>query len=320
MNKTKITLLAIGGVALVGTLALGYLIYSSWSEKGETDESIGFLEDDARRLSSLKVYPSQESVRATDANRKAYADWCELATSLASAGDMRFETTTPASFKSFINDEAKRYSEMPGSVAGRFVKNDFGFGFDEYILKGALPAASDLPRLQREWYDVSTFLNLLIDAKASSVVELAFVKEAAKEAEDVSPKNRKKKQKKAEDDSAKPDITRFNIVFTASPVSLVAVANAIAANPRFIVAESCSFVRDSDEIAVKLGEKTGKKQSSGRRRRGAEEAAPAAAEGEELTGPVTDPATAPDFKVTMRVAVYDFRTKSTPQEEKEESK
>lgn len=322
MNKTKIILLSIGGVALVGTLVLGFLIYSTWSGKGEKDEEISMLEDDASRLTSLKVFPAQESVKATDANRQAYAGWCELATALASAGDMKFEPTTPASFKSFINDEAKRYSEMPGNISGRFVKTGFGFGFDEYILKGALPAAADLPRLQREWYDVSAFINLLADAKASSIVELALAKEEAK-AEEAPVKGKKKNKRKNEVETFKPDVTRFNIVFTASPASFVSVLNAIAANPRFFVAESVSFTRGSDEIGAKLGEKSVKKQEGGRRgRRGraaAEESA-SAAEGEELSGVITDPATAPDLKVSMRVAVYDFRTKSVPQEEKEESK
>lgn len=318
MNKTKITLLAIGGVSFVGTLVFGYLIYSAWSAKGENDEEIGYLDDDAARLSGLDVYPSQEGVKATEANRKAYADWCELATAVASAGDMRFETTTPASFKSFINDEAKRYSELPGKVAGRFVKAGFGFGFDEYILKGALPSAADLPRLQRQWYDVSTFINVLVDAKASSITELSLAKEVVKE-DQTAAKGKKKRKQKNTDDEAKPDITRFNVVFTASPASLVSVLNAIASNPRFIVAESVSFVRESDEIAAKLGEKSAKKQEKKSRRRAATEVA-AESEGEELSGVVTDPVSAPDFKVTMRVAVYDFRTKSEPQEEKEESK
>lgn len=321
MNKTKIILLSIGGASLVGTLVFGYLIYSAWSDKGEKDEEIGYLEEDAARLSGLDVYPSQEAVKATDANRKAYADWCELATAVASTGDMRFEATTPASFKSFINDEAKRYSEMPGKVSDRFVKADFGFGFDEYILKGALPAAADLPRLQREWYDVSTFVNILVDAKASSVAELSLIKETAAEESAAPARGKKKRQKKTEDE-VKPEITRFNIVFTASPSSLVAVLNAIAANPRFIVAESVSFVRERDEIGEKLGEKSAKKRedSGRRRRRAAAEEVSAEPENEKLSGVVTDPVSAPDFKVTMRVAVYDFRTKSEPQEEKEESK
>lgn len=322
MNKTKITLLAIGGVSLVGALVFGYLIYSAWSDKGENDEELGYLEDDAARLSGLDVYPSPEGVKATDANRKAYADWCELATAVASAGDMQFEATTPASFKSFINDEAKRYSEMPGKVSGRFVKADFGFGFDEYILKGALPSAADLPRLQREWYDVSTFVNVLVDAKVSSIAELSLIRESATDESETATRGKKKRKQKKADDEAKPDITRFNIVFTASPVSLVSVVNAIASNPRFIVAESVAFVRESDEIAEKLGEKNAKKRDDNgrRRRRAASEEASTENESERLSGVVTDPASAPDFKVTMRVAVYDFRTKSVPQEEKEESK
>lgn len=321
MNKTKIILLSIGGVALVGTLAFGFLIYRSWSDKGEKDEQLGFLEDDAARLSKLEVYPSQESLKATDDNRRAYAEWCELATGLVSAGDLRPEATTPASFKSFINDEANRFSELPGTIAGRFVKNGFGFGFDEYILKGALPSSGDLPRLQREWYDVSAFVNILVDAKVSSLVELTMAK--AEEAKEEAPaKGKKKRMKTDEDEEVKPDVTRFTVVFTASPSALVAAVNAIAANPRFIVAESFSFVRESDELSVKLGEKAVKTQESGgrRRRRQAAEETTAASEAEQAVGVVTDPASAPDFKVTMRIAVYDFRTRSMPKDEKEESK
>lgn len=320
MNKTKITLLSIGGVALVGTLVLGFLIYNTWSAKEEKDDDISYLRDDASRLTSLKVYPAQASVKATDANRQAYADWCDLATGLASAGDMKFEPTTPASFKSFINEEAKRFSDMPGAIAGRFVKAGFGFGFDEYILKGALPSAADLPRLQREWHDVSVFLNLLSDAKVSSVAELTLAKEEAVEEAPANGRKRNVRNKNVVE--FKPDVTRFNIVFTASPSSFVSVMNAIAANPRFIVAESFSFVRGSDEIAAKLGEKNAKKSDSGRRsrRRPSAEETASVAESEEMVGSITDPATAPDLKVSMTVAVYDFRTKSAPQEEKEVSK
>ena len=64
MNKTKITLLAIGGVSILGALVFGYLIYSAWSDKGAKDEELGYLEDDAARLSGLEVYPSQEGVKA----------------------------------------------------------------------------------------------------------------------------------------------------------------------------------------------------------------------------------------------------------------
>lgn len=319
MNKTKIILLAIGGVALVGTLALGYLIYSSWSDKCEKDEELGYSEEEGQRLTNLAVYPSQAGVKATEANGKAYDEWCGLATGLAAVGDHTPDAQTPASFKSFLTDEAKRYSEMPGTVAGRFVKTDFGFGFDEYVLKGALPSAADMPRLQREWYDVSTFLNLLVDAKASSVAELTLVREEAKPEQ--TAKGGRKTAKAEADESAKPDITRFNIQFTASPVALVAVANAIASNPRFIVAESMSFVREQDEIAGKLGEKSAKPQESNRRRGRRTTAAAAVAEEEKAqTGVITDPAKAPDFKVTMRVAVYDFRTKpvSAPVAEKNE--
>lgn len=320
MNKTKITLISIGGVALVGTLVLAYLTYSAFSAKSESVEELEFLGSEGGRLTRMKVFPGPEAVDATVANRKAYAEWTENAMALASAGDQRFEETTPASFKAFINDEAKRFADYPGSVDGHLVKGDFGFGFDEYIHKGKLPVATDLPRLQREWNDISVFLGILIDAKASSIVELQLVKQAVEE-EDNTRRKGKKKAKKS-DESAKPDITRFDIVFTAGAEALVKILNDIAANSRFVVAESMSFARVTDEIAGKLGEKGLKKQEGGRRRRRSEAVAEeaASADGEAMTGMVTDPATIPDFKVAMKVAVYDFRTKAKPESEKEEQK
>ena len=316
MNKTKIILISIGGVALVGTLALAFMIYSALSAKSESGEELDYLESEAGRLTRMKIYPGPEAVKATEANRKAHEDWQQLAMALASAGDQKFEETTPASFKAYINEEAKRLADMPGTADGRFVKGDFAFGFDEYINKGKLPAAADLKRLQREWNDISVFLGILIDAKASSVTELQLVKAAAEE--ENAPKRGKKKAKKT-DASAQPDITRFDIVFTAKPAALVKVLNDIAANPRFVVAESMSFTRTPDELADKLGAKTVKKQEGGRRRRRSEAAA-AEESGEDdskLTGVVTDPASVTDFKVTMRVAVYDFRTKAEAAAENE---
>lgn len=318
MNKTKIILISIGGVTLLATLALAYFIYSAISAKSENSEELEYLESEASRLTRMSVYPGPEAVKATDDNRKAFADWSELAMGLASAGDQRFEDTTPASFKAFINDEAKRYAALPGSADGHFVKGDFGFGFDEYIHKGKLPAAADLPRLQREWNDIAVFLGILIDAKASSVSELQLVKEEVKEEEP--RRGKRKRQQKKTDEEAKPDITRFNIVFTANPDALAKIFNDIAGNARFVVAEEYSFLRSPDELADKLGDKSSKKQEAGgRRRRRAE-----TVQVEETTddaksiGVVTDPATVTDFKVSMKVAVYDFRTKAKPQPEKEE--
>lgn len=316
MNKTKIILISIGGVTLLATLVLAYLIYSAVSARGESSEELEYLESEAGRLTRMSVYPGPEAVKATDDNRQSIAEWSELAMGLASSGDQKFEDTTPASFKAFINDEAKRYAVLPGSADGHFVKGDFGFGFDEYIHKGKLPAAADLPRLQREWNDISVFLGILIDAKASSVSELQLVKEVK---EEEPRRGKRKRQQKKSDDEAKPDITRFNIVFTASPDALVKIFNDIAGNARFVVAEEYSFLRSPDELADRLGDRTAKKpEAGGRHRRRAVTIQDEETDDTKSTGVVTDPATIADFKVSMKVAVYDFRTKAKPQLEKEE--
>ena len=314
MNKTKITLLSIGGVALVATLALAYLIYGALSEKSENSEEIENLRSDADRLIRLKIYPGPAAVEATKENRKAYDEWYNLAHGLASAGDRKLEETTPASFKAFINEEAKRMSDLPGSENGRFVKPDFAFGFDEYINKGKLPAVADLKRLQREWNDISVFLGVLIDAGASSVFELQLAKAAVEEEENVPKRDKRKKKAKKDESADQPDITRFDIAFTAGAEAIVRILNDIAANPRFLVAESMSFGHSPDELAERLGAKTVQQKETGSRRRRRSERAAEQRRTEEdesaPTGVVTDPASAQDFKVRMKIAVYDFRTRA----------
>ena len=323
MNKSKIVLASVGGVVLVASLALAYMTWSAYSEKAERVEEFDDAVSTAGRLASLPVYPGPAGVKAYKDNADGYASWREEALKLASAGDRKFEPTSPAAFKTFLVEDARRLSDLPGGVDGKLVKSDFSFGFKDYITGGVLPRQEDLARLQREWNDVATIVEKLAEAGALEVVDVAL---KAADAQPAQPQGvvRGKKSKKGGDEDEGPaqDVTRFTVSFLARPAAIVAAANAFVGCERFVTVEGFAFERTKDDLVDVIGGDAGKKDdqqaSSGRRgrrgRRGrggdeaAQEAAPEAEGGAKKSGLVTDPLKASPFKVTMKFAVYDFRS------------
>lgn len=315
MNKSKIILASVGGATLVVSLVLAYLIWSAFSDKSEKAADLENAVSTADRLSRLPVYPGPEGIKAYNENAETYSTWREDALKVASAGDMRFEPTTPPAFKAFLVDDARRLSALPGAVDGRLVKPDFPFGFKDYITGGVLPAQADLARLQREWFDVSTVVETLAASGVAEVEDVVLAVQAPVQEE--APSNKKgkkaKKQTKAEDTEGLPAVTAFTVVFRTRPSGLVAAVNAMITSSRFIVVDDFSFVREKDDIAEALGG-DGKKQQEAparghRRRRGRQAEEDAAQKPEEdKGGVVTDPATASLLKVTMKFSVYDFRS------------
>jgi hypothetical protein len=311
MNKSKTILASVGGVALVASLALAYLIWSAFSDKSEREGDLDGAIATADRLSRLPVYPGEEGIKAYKENADTYAAWREEAVKTAAAGDMTFEATTPPAFKSFLVDDARRLSALPGAVDGRIVKEEFPFGFKDYITGGVLPVQADLARLQREWHDVSTVVEALAKCGVAEVVDVALVAPAPVKEEPVKKGKKHKKQAKS-DEASGPAVTKFTVEFRTRPAGLVNAVNEFITSPRFIVVDDFSFVREKDDIAEALsGEGKQQQEASGRGRRGRrgrqaeEEPQPEAAK---APGVVTDPASASLLKVTMSFSVYDFRS------------
>jgi len=318
MNKSKIILASVGGVALVASLALAYLIWSALSDKGEKASELEGALQTADRLARLPVYPGPEGIAAYKENAGTYETWREGAVKIAAAGDVFFEATTPPAFKAFLADEARRLSSLPGAVDGRIVKPDFPFGFKEYITGGELPAQENLARLQREWHDVSTVVEALAKSGVSEIVDIVVKSGAPVVKEEEQPKKGKKGKKPAkqqETAEAGPDVTRIDVAFRSSPAGLVKVINEFIVSSRFVVVDQFSFVHERDDIAEALGGGDGKKQQEaaagrgrrGRRGRQVEEAA-SNEEVEKVSNVVTDPISASLIKVDMSFSVYDFRS------------
>ena len=193
MNKSKIILASVGGVALTASLVLAYLIWSAMADKSERAADLDGAIATADRLTRLPVYPGTEGIKAYNENAETYKAWREEAVKIASAGDMAFESTTPPAFKAFLVDDARRLSALPGAVDGRLVKEDFPFGFKDYITGGVLPAQADLARLQREWYDVSTVIEALAKCGVSEIVDVAIKPPAPVQPEQTAKSSKKNK-------------------------------------------------------------------------------------------------------------------------------
>ena len=323
LSKNQIVMLSIGGVALVASLALGYLAFSAYSAKSEASENAERDSGAVRSLLGAAISPDAASVAAVNKNRDALAGWTEAAVSTASAGDRAIATdVNEAAFKQKLVDEARALSELPGGVGGKIVKPDFSFGFPDFVTGDKLPEKEKLPQLQRQWADIRTLVETL---QACGIVELVRIEPTLVKQPEVAeqqPKETKRRNRRRKaDEEAKPAYTeeKYAIDFRAKPASLVKVVNALATSQRFIVVESLDFTRESDMIGKALGEgdKRGadaEQQSSRprRRRRGAEQAefgadaaaTDAAAEADK--GVVNDPDKEEPFLAKAVVLTYDF--------------
>jgi len=334
MNKTKIILSVTGGVILVAVLAMAFLTWMSLSAKtaareGDDESGTDGLEtvmERARALSAKKPYPCAASVKQISSNREEVIAWKDAALKLAARGDRPVTATTPAAFKEFIVGDAKRVAALP-SASGTLVAADFDFGpFKDYISGGKMPAEAELAGLQRKWDDVSLVAEMLSNCGIVRLTGIAFkTAETATEAkEDNNRKGARRKkpmQKKAaakdEQAAAGPAAFTYTISFLARPAAFVKSVNALSTSDRFIVVDDFSFVRESDAIALALGDGDKKEAQPARRRRGRrdarEEEEPKAEEAK--GGIVTDPVLDPPLAVTMSVSVYDFKSLEETKEE-----
>lgn len=328
MNKTKMILAATGGVIGLAVLVMGYFTWDAYSARtaaieGDDEEGTDGLDtvvSKAQTLSRKPVYPCAASLTAIESNRAAVAAWYEDANKLASRGDRPIESTTPAAFKTFIVQDAKRLAALPGTVNGALVKPDFAFGpFKDYIAEGKMPSEAQLVELQREWDDVALLVETLAKCGIAELTDVQFkdrvVKEEPKDKNQKAKQNNRKpaKGKKAEVEVREPKAYTYAITFTAKPAAFVKAVNAFATCERFVTVESFTFNRGRDVIADALGgaEKKAESQSTGRRgrRRGA-----AVVEEEKKddtaakNGIVTDPQLDAPLTVVMTATVYDFRS------------
>ena len=326
MSKNKIIMSAIGGVAVVIALVLGYLTYAAWEEKEESVDTLESMKARVKKLSNEAIAPSMASVEAINENTKSLAMWFGRAFEVASRGDRTYPTLTVAEFCNQLRDEVAAARNLPGTKNGKIVAEDFSFGFRDILDEGKLPKADELPVLQRQWGDIKLFTETLSAAGAVQLtrIDKEAPKPAVAEPEPAPTAQRGKKPAQPQKVEEKPlaDSQTYTVEFLARPLALVSAINEFGRNERFIVIDSMTFFRTPDALGDVLGgkdkdeAKPARGRGRGRRGRGAQEEQPPEGGEEEIRrkGLVVDPVSDTPFTVTMKITTYDFGTKPSSEE------
>ncbi len=322
MNKNKIIMSAIGGVAGVIILVLGYLAFSTYSEQTEMEESLEASKQNVRRMNAAKIPPVEASVKAIDENRDKLTTWFNEALALASRGDAETKSgVTVAAFKQEMVDDARELAKLPGTAnGGVLVAEGFGFGFKDIITGGRMPEADKLARLQRQWAEIKLFVETLAACGVSQLTDIAVGDKPAvqpKPAARPSRGNRRTKNVKKEATTHTPDGQCYELHFLAKPAAFVRVLNALGSASRFVAVDDFAFLRADDSLATVLGGGKEKAaagaQKGGRRRRASARETAETNQPEEIAkkGLVTDPATAAPLTVTLKLTTFDFGSQAS---------
>lgn len=326
MNSNRIAMCAIGGVAAAATIAFGVMI---WLESGEREEIEYTLESQISRR-DRNADASAEVTAAENANRKTLADWAgKTYEAAAEQGRRVFDAAQdPVAFKSQMVEQAREFGNLPGDAegTGKIVKDDFGFGFDGFVKGGKIPAKDELPRLQRQWYDIMRFLKTAAGCGAREIIAAGSApKRETAEPAPASGRRRPGRQE-AKDDPYPVTVERYAFKFKARPAALVQILNALSTDGRLCEVETMSFEQEGDPLAAVLGatKEKDKNQRSGRRRRASRrDSAAEGGDGENeedspaKKGLVTDPASCAPFTVAMTLATYEFAPAQKAQKEVE---
>ena len=313
MNKNQIVMAAVGGAGALAAAVFGVLVWLEGDTQTELRDSL-----EANRAKRARY---AHAVKATEdahkANAGAAKKWADGAFDFACSQDSgrRDPSQEPAAFKQQMMEEARAISKLPEEAAAKIVKEGFPFGFNAYINEGAMPKREDLPKLQREWDDITRICHILVDAGATELTGIS-VAEAAEPAAAPRPGMRRAQQKKDPADAYPSVKESYVVTFLARPAALVGVLNALALDKRFFAVSDIVFEQPNDPLLMMLGgDKEKEKQGGrrGRRRRGAaeEEETPLEGDAAEIArkGLVTDPAVCAPFAVSMKISTLAFAAK-----------
>lgn len=331
MSKTKIILASTGGVALLVVTAAAMFAYVKYSEKvgafegDETGRGLSSSVADLLSYQRKQPFPSQVNVEQLKANARALENWRENVRKDIASGDWSPDNCTPAQFKEGIVLDTRQLlnlTSLDGLAGQRIFKPDFGFGPFKDFLGEKMPSTDQLPRLQRQWHDISSLFEILYTNGVLQVTDLQVLAQPKAEEPKPAPRKNLKKRKSAaaEEEELPPSIETYKVEFTASPKAFVDIVRKLSFQRRFTVVDSFTLVREHDAITAALGEVHEKKKGSGEdasasprrnRRRSRDKEAekkPAEETPSKKDVIVFDPAKDAIFKIELTVSVYDFRT------------
>ena len=153
-------LAAILGVIIVGSLALGYLLFNAWSTYAETKEGYLGLGNQVAALKGARLAPTEANLNA----KKAVVDeYATLVTTLGKTVLILQPPTKPIGDIEFQDKLKAKISEVrkTAQAAKMQIPADFAFGFEEYtrtLPKSAAAATELYDYLEATDHLVSLFL------------------------------------------------------------------------------------------------------------------------------------------------------------------
>ncbi len=143
-------LAAILGVIVVGSLALGYLLFDAWSVYAETKEGYLGLGNQVAGLKGARLAPTEENLQAKKASVEEYANLVNtlgktvliLQPKVAPINDIEFQDKLKAKISEIRKTSVQAKMQLPA---------EFAFGFDDYT--------HTLPKSAAEATELSGYLD-----------------------------------------------------------------------------------------------------------------------------------------------------------------
>ena len=159
-------LAAILGVIIVGSLALGYLLFDAWSTYSETKDGYLGLGNQVAGLKGARLAPTEENLKAKQAQVEEYA---KLVNTLGGTVLLLQPKAEPIKDIEFQAKLKAKISETRKAVQSKMqLPAEFAFGFDEY--NGRLPTSAAAATELSGYLDaVVKLVNLCMECGVRSV-------------------------------------------------------------------------------------------------------------------------------------------------------
>lgn len=304
MNKNQLIMAVVGGAGALVALVITILAFMNSSELEALRENI--------RSNSESCSAKRGITRATG---KAIEKECEnLAdaaqsvyyslTNSAVVGEIPERTT----LQKKMNADYERYKKLPTDSARKIIAEDFSFGpFGNYI-KGTIPSEKDTPGLARRWSDVSELTDILVDVRATQLLDVKVLTRKTDESAANNSRQNRNRYSRARDAekeaSSKYGCSEesYEFTFLARPAALVKFLNAIAESKRFYVVDSITFSQATDPLLKMIGADVKEDARKNKKNEALESKSEFA--GSKVC--VTDPATTEPFTVTVKLTTMIF--------------
>ena len=144
-------LAAILGVIIVGSLALGYLLYDAWSTYEETKEGYLGVGSQVAALESARLAPTQPNL---DAKKKLVEDYAQVVDRLGKTLLILQPPITPIKDIEFQSKLKTKISEVRQATQSKMqLPADFAFGFEDYTKNrpSPMPPPPSFPVIWTPW-------------------------------------------------------------------------------------------------------------------------------------------------------------------------